>query len=126
MKIPTIEAFDHLAIEVSNLDAAVDFYERTLGLTQLEAPAVASERGIRWFSLPEGRMLHLVLNPQAAPARVGHLALRVQDVAEWKRYFQKVGVVEEAPTVELYGNVERIFVRDPSGNRIEFLKWVRE
>ena len=120
---PKIQALDHVAIEVRDLGAAIDFYENVLGLTELPAPPVALEKGIRWYALPEDRMLHLVWNPDATSARVGHLAFRVSDVQEWKAYFDSVGVLEEEATVKLYGTVERIFVRDPSGNRLEFLKW---
>lgn len=120
---PEIDAFDHVAIEVRDLEAAIDFYSRVLGLAELSAPSAAVQRGIRWFALPEGKMLHLVHNPEASSARVGHLAFRVRDVEAWRQHFATEGIEDEPATVQLYGAIERIFVRDPSGNRLEFLKW---
>ncbi len=122
---PEIAAFDHIAIEVRDLEAATDFYGRILGLSELSAPSAAVAQGIRWFALPEGKMLHLVHNPEAHSARVGHVALRVHDVEAWRQYLADAGIDDEPPTVQLYGAIERIFVRDPSGNRLELLKWAR-
>lgn len=121
---PSIEALDHVAIEVTDLDLALKFYSEIIGLKQIPAPAVAFEKGIRWFELPDSRMLHLVTNSEAKPFRIGHLAFRVKDVVLWKEYLTSLGIQEEPAMVKLYGEVERIFVRDPSGNRLEFLKWV--
>ena len=125
MERPTIQAFDHVAVEVRNLVEAAGFYGEVLGLSPLVAPKAAVDRGICWFALPEGKMLHLVENENATPARVGHLALRVDDVDEWRAYLKALKIADEPPTVQLYGSVDRIFLRDPSGNRIELLRWAR-
>lgn len=125
MERPTIQALDHVALEVISLPEAAAFYGTVLGLSPLVAPKAAIDRGICWFALPEGKMLHLVENPQATPARVGHLALRVDSVEEWRAYLKELRIADEPPTVALYGTVDRLFIRDPSGNRIELLRWSR-
>lgn len=123
MTAPAITALDHVALEVPELEPAIRFYEQSLGLTPLPTPPAAVERGIRWYALPEGRMLHLVTNPDAQPHRIAHVALRVNDVDAWRRHLHQLGVAEEQPMVKLYGDVDRMFVRDPGGNRIELVCW---
>ena len=120
---PAIETLNHVAIEVRDLSAAEFFYGRIIGLKPLPTPPAAVEKGIRWYSLPEQRMLHLVLMPETKPSRFAHFALTVSDVSEWREYLKKHHVEEVPSTVAVYGAIDRLYVKDPSGNMLEFVKW---
>ncbi|MDX1592334.1 MAG: VOC family protein, partial [Balneolaceae bacterium] len=49
--------FNHVALSVSDLDASADFYMNMFNLEEIENASAAE--GIRWFSLGEGKELHL-------------------------------------------------------------------
>ena len=119
---PLISMLDHVAVHVNALDAARHFYEEILGLTPSVTSDEVRSRGIVWYDLPDGRQIHIFLTDDELPINRAHLALQVKDVPGWKSYLEDVGVDLVEPTVNLY-NAERFFVRDPSGNLIEFVNW---
>lgn len=120
---PQIETLNHVAIEVRDLVAAEAFYSKLIGLKHLKTPPAAEEQGIRWLALPEGRMLHLVHVPETQPSNNAHFALTVPNVSEWRDHLLANGVEEIPATVAIYGAVDRLYVKDPSGNMLEFVKW---
>ena len=120
---PGIESLHHVAITVHDLSAAVAFYSEILGLAELEAPAAALENGIRWFDLGNGRALHLVRTDEAVSGGRAHFAITVDDIKGWRAFVEERGIEVQAPRLELYG-AERFFMRDPSGNLLELVKWL--
>jgi catechol 2,3-dioxygenase-like lactoylglutathione lyase family enzyme len=118
----TLEAIDHvqLAIPAGGEEAARAFYAGVLGLVEQLKPPELAKRGGCWF---EGAVkVHCGVEDPFRPARKAHIAFRVDDVsgladlARSKAY----EVVEDG---DLPGH-ERVFVFDPFGNRLEFLKAV--
>ncbi len=122
MKRPEILKLDHVAIHVNDLEQACQFYEEILGWTPSEAAAEVRERGIVWYDLPDQRQVHLFRTDDPLPINRAHFALLVNEVSAWREYLLKSGVEIVEPSVTLY-NAERFFVRDPSGNLVEFVKW---
>ena len=122
---------DHVAIRVSDLDAALDFYHDLLGLPirdreRFEAgrvPFVAVKAG--------GRHLHLV--PSDDPIDVGgeHLCLLVRSadmesrdeldalLAEIEAAGYRVEASEPKKRYGAYGRDWAAYVRDPDGRRVE-------
>ena len=119
---PKISSLNHVAIEVKDMNDALDFYLGALGLTELPTPASVKESGFRWIDLRNGQALHLVENKDASPPGTAHFAIAVEDVEGWRTYLTERGVEILAPKVNVY-NAERFFFKDPFGNRIEFVKW---
>lgn len=107
----------HVAILVSDLEAAKQFYEGILGLKQkprpnLEFPGV-------WYNLGDVE-LHLIVTTQSLPSserpnKDSHLALAVKDYELMKKQLKDAGV----PFRESSAGTPQIFVRDPDGNLIE-------
>jgi catechol 2,3-dioxygenase-like lactoylglutathione lyase family enzyme len=122
---------DHVAIRVSDLDAALDFYHDLLGMEirdrerfdQGEVPYVAVVAG--------GRHIHLV--PTDDPIDVGsdHLCLLLRsnsleterEIEELLTGLRAAGVtVEDGEPYKRYGAYGRdwaVYVRDPDGRRVE-------
>jgi lactoylglutathione lyase len=51
-------SFNHLSLSVKDLDSSSDFYKNILGLQEITNRT--KKEGIRWFSLGEGKELHLI------------------------------------------------------------------
>ncbi|NOQ96712.1 MAG: hypothetical protein GQ561_00975 [Calditrichae bacterium] len=69
-------------------------------------------RGLIYFTSKEFR----------APG-TAHLAITVEEIETWEAYLNDHNVETYPPKFDLY-KAKRFFVKDPSGNRIEFLKWL--
>lgn len=104
----------HVALNVSDADAAVEFYTKVLGLT------VRSDRpdlGIAGAWLDAGgQQIHLIEVPP--PAAVGqHFALQVDDLDAVIGELRAAGVgVSDAIAI---GPGRQAFLTDPSGNQVE-------
>ena len=120
---PKVGPVDHIAIEVTDLAVSLEFYQGILGLSEQPMPYGVKEKGICWLDLGNGLALHLVEKPEARPGKTAHLAIHVEDVRQWHDYLNQCGVSVHSAQVAIY-TAERIFCTDPSGNRIEFVKWL--
>ncbi len=124
-RTPVIEAIDHvqLAIPVGGEAAARGFYGDLLGLAEAPKPAELAKRGGCWFE--SGALkVHLGVEEPFRPARKAHIAFRVDDVAGLAAR-AGAGGFEVVQDRDLPGH-ERVFVFDPFGNRLEFLRPVDE
>ncbi len=114
-----LRAIDHvqIAIPVGGEDQARPFYGALLGLTEVPKPVELAGRGGCWF---EGAVkVHLGVEQDFRANVKAHVAFVVDDVA---------GLAERAATAgyetkanDEIADVERIFIFDPFGNRLEFL-----
>ena len=117
----TLEAIDHvqLAIPVGGEDIARGFYGNLLGLAEAPKPAEMAKRGGCWFE--HGAMkVHLGVEDPFRPARKADVAFRVSNVAELAARARAAGLEVKEDT-HLPGH-ERVFIYDPFGNRLEFLR----
>jgi catechol 2,3-dioxygenase-like lactoylglutathione lyase family enzyme len=105
-----IRGFNHVNIEVEDLDVVRKFYGELLGLREIPR-GEGREREGAWFEVPGGMQLHLSLAPGCTAtnrASKRHFCLLVDDLDPLRKTL---------PDIQDKGT--RIFVRDPSGNRIE-------
>jgi glyoxylase I family protein len=104
----------HVAINVSDLDAALAFYVDVLGLTLRTDRPELDIRG-SWLDAG-GEQVHLV--ERDPPAFEGqHFALLVEDLDGVIDELRGRGVkVTDAVAV---GTARQAFLRDPAGNRLE-------
>jgi catechol 2,3-dioxygenase-like lactoylglutathione lyase family enzyme len=117
----TLEAVDHvqLAMPPGGEGEARAFYGELLGLTEQPKPAELAARGGCWFE-SERIKVHCGVEEPFRPARKAHIAFRVDDVARLVARARAAGF-EVADDVALPGH-ERVFIFDPFGNRLEFLR----
>ncbi|MFT5575079.1 MAG: catechol 2,3-dioxygenase-like lactoylglutathione lyase family enzyme [Bermanella sp.] len=124
MTLGKIIGLQHLAINVTDLDAAKTFYGELLGLPELPRPAsVAAQFRSLWYLLGNAE-LHVVENPDFQPVKspLGpHFAVACDDFAKAsKRYAGSGAPVMFGPGKGADG-IERIVLKDPTGNVVEVI-----
>src|SRR5262249_19147491 len=122
-----IVGLDHVTIQIDDGDEALRnalrFYVELLGLTALDRPANTDNgRPGAWLQCGP-QQLHIITGAGAsAENRVSrrHPAFRVSDLEGLRRRLQTAGV--EIIAGNRFPGQERLFVRDPWGNRLEFVE----
>jgi len=109
---------DHVAIDITDVDRAKAFYSGVLGLQEIPRPPTFDFGGA-WYQIgPE--VLHLVSRPQGYPEAPHHFCLSVEDIEQAARVIESAGYVLTWDTRYKISGIDRFFVRDPDGNRVEF------
>ncbi|MFC6021697.1 VOC family protein [Plantactinospora solaniradicis] len=119
-----VKAFDHLVLNVQDVERALDFYCGPLGL---EPVRVAEWRAGK-VPFPSVRVtpetiIDLVQRPRGE-SNVDHICLVVEPL-DWTEVVESgVFDVREGPVGRFgaRGNATSIYVRDPDGNTVE-LRW---
>jgi len=117
----TITAIDHLqlAMPAGREEEARRFYEGLLGIPEVPKPAALAGRGGCWFEFGTVK-IHLGVETDFVPARKAHPALVTDDLPALTKKLEAAGV-PVSPDHAL-ADVERCFVSDPFGNRIELIQ----
>jgi catechol 2,3-dioxygenase-like lactoylglutathione lyase family enzyme len=117
----TLETIDHaqVAIPAGEEDEAQAFYRDLLGLPEQPKPPELARRGGCWFESDLVKV-HCGVETPFAPARKAHIAFRVDDVQDLAARARAAGY--EVVDDDLLEGQERIYIYDPFGNRLEFLK----
>ena len=111
-------AIDHvqLAIPVGGEPQSRAFWVDRLGFVELPKPPVLAARGGAWFGAGDVQV-HVGADAAFVPARKAHPALRVRGLR---------GVVAAAGLAATWSDeipdVDRCYVDDPFGNRIELIE----
>jgi glyoxylase I family protein len=126
-----IESIEHVLLIVNDMEAALVFYERVLGVrleARLPKYAMAELRaGVSHLDLvdahaPEGAWAR---PPVSGGRNIDHFALRIKgcDEGVMRRHLASHGVaiVEERINDEPGGESLSFYVRDPSGNTVELM-----
>ena len=104
----------HVSINVSDVQAALDFYTGVLGMTQrTDRPDFGF--GGAWLDVG-GQQVHLIEAP-VPESRGQHFALRVDDIDATIAELRAKGV--EIGDAKPVGSGRQTFLFDPSGNMVE-------
>ena len=117
-----ISHIDHVSLIVTDIAKARAFYGGLLGLTEIAPPASFDFVSI-WYDLG-GQYLHLLQKPIPDSISARHVCFHVPDIVLARTHFQSHGIAIDE-TVKIPG-CDRFFIRDPDGNRIEFLNWLQK
>ncbi len=119
-----VKAFDHLVLNVRDVERALEFYSGTLGL---EEEGVAEWRAGKApfpsVRIDESTIIDLVNHPRGE-SNVDHICL-VVDPVDWQQVIDSgVFTVLEGPVSRsgARGVAQSVYVRDPDGNTVE-LRW---
>ena len=117
----TVLGLDHvqLAMPSGRESDARAFYAGLLGLAEVAKPIHLAKRGGCWFE--KGALkVHLGVEEDFAPARKAHPAFAVDDLDEIAGRLEQSGY--PLRTDQPLDGLERRYVDDPFGNRIELLQ----
>lgn len=108
------------SVWVNDMDAAIDYYTRVLGLTLDRVIGEAPQPRMTWLRFPDGRAIVILTDARAMrmESRVGGftgLVLDVDDAQRTYRELEERGAVFAAPLTES-PEAWRVMVRDPDGN----------
>jgi glyoxylase I family protein len=107
-------AVHHVSINVSDVDAAIAFYTKALGLTMRpDRPDFGF--GGAWLDAG-GQQVHLI-EGETPPSKGQHFALQVADLDGAVSELRDAGLKVSDPSP--VGTSRQAFLRDPSGNQIE-------
>ena len=111
---------NHVSVNARDLRESTDFYVDLLGAERLTTPNFGLP--VQWLAL--GRtQLHL-FEKDLTPTSHHHLGITVDDLEPVYRAADKRGAFDDVAfknrLVELPGDVVQLYVRDPSGNLVEF------
>jgi len=118
-------SLNHLSLSVKNLDTSCDFYKNILGLQEITNRT--KMEGIRWFSLGEGKELHLIstIKENVSINKAVHLGMTTPNFdsfvskldklkiqySDWPGNVNKVNVRADG--------IKQIYFQDPNGYWIE-------
>jgi lactoylglutathione lyase len=118
-------AIDHTALSVKNVARSAEFYKSVLGLPEITNRSKLE--GVRWFSLSEGKELHLIsiLKEPVTTNKAVHLALTTSRFDAFVARLDKLNIsYSDWPGTDHKVNIradgiKQIFFRDPDGYWIE-------
>ncbi|MFC0204553.1 VOC family protein [Novosphingobium soli] len=125
-----VSGIDHVNILTDDLEATASFYERLLGLTRSENPAIRSGIAGYWLRDAEGMpIIHLVdrlsaseryegYRPGSSTNALHHVALRCDDFVEMKARVEAMGLEHRVNDLSRMG-VMQIFLSDPNAVNLE-------
>ena len=112
---------DHASVIITDVERSRRFYRDILGLCEINKPRTF-DFVVLWFQLG-GTQLHLLLKDRPDTFSPRHFALRVTNAASARAECREKGLpVEETTPIP---GADRFFIRDPDGNRIEIIQWLR-
>ncbi|GII52715.1 dioxygenase [Planotetraspora thailandica] len=119
-----VKAFDHLVLNVEDVERALEFYCGVLGLEPVRvAEWRAGEVGFPSVRVTPETIIDMVRRPRGE-SNVDHICLVVEPL-DWQEVIDSgVFTVIEGPVGRFgaRGNATSIYVLDPDGNTVE-LRW---
>jgi len=117
--------FNHLALSVKDVNRSAEFYSKVLGLEEITNRTQMA--GIRWFSLGEGKELHLIsiISDTVIINKAVHLALTTRHFDRLLNRLQQQSIVySDWPGTPNKVNIRadgirQVFFRDPDGYWLE-------
>ncbi len=116
-----IQSIHHvmIAIPPGSERTARQFYGDFLGLPEIDKPASLQGRGGLWFRAGSLE-LHLGVEQEFRAARKAHVAFLVKDLPAIRKWLLDLdqAVIDD----DLLPGIDRFYLDDPFGNRLEFLQ----
>ncbi|MEK6249642.1 MAG: VOC family protein [Planctomycetales bacterium] len=127
---------DHVAIQVSNMEASIAFYTQKLGLKLLYSKVDEQHGEAFAFLELEGGNLELLqqlgaesadyVAPQIRQPYCPHFALASDDLDATLAELKQNNVPVVAGPLEFSDTVRWLYLRDPDNNIIEYIQYLKE
>ena len=122
---------DHVALPVSDMEAALHFYGQVLGLKFMfrEVDSVEQE-DFAYFELQGGNLellkslAHPFEKPDIKPPYTPHLALATSDMSATLQMIQTQKLHLIKGPLKIEGKVTWLYIADADNNVIEFVQWL--
>ncbi len=127
-----ITGLTHAAVRVTDLDRAISFYTRTLGLTeQFRLTRDTGEPWLVYIKVTDGQFIELfpgAAGPHEAPTNAGlvHICLQVDDIQRTYAELTGRGLVAHGEPKMGGDGSWQFWTSDPDGNPIEFHQFTGE
>lgn len=112
-----------LAIPPGSEEACREFYVDCLGMREIEKPDGLRQRGGLWLR-GDALEIHLGVEEGFTPSQKAHPGIHVHDVDALATHLQACN--RDCEWDENLPGHRRFYVRDPAGNRLEFLSALAE
>lgn len=117
--------FNHIALSVTDVAAAVAFYQKVFGFTEIENTASVSPT--RWLAMGNGKQLHLIPRPDAIikTNKAVHFALATDDLGSFITHLKTLAIDYSdwrgTPTKDYVRNdgIQQVYFQDPDGYWVE-------
>jgi len=124
---------DHVALPVSDMDTAIQFYAEKLGLRMMFREIdEAEQEEFTYFEL-EGGNLELLRSlavayekPAITLPYTPHLALSTNDMAATLKLIEAQHIPIVRGPLKIEGKVTWLYIADPDNNVIEFVQWLEQ
>ncbi|MER5349677.1 VOC family protein [Kitasatospora sp. NPDC002551] len=122
-----VKAFDHLVLNVRDVERSLEFYSGLLGLEPVRVDAWrAGEAPFPSIRITPETIIDLTNRPRGE-SNVDHICLTV-DPLDWQEVIDSGAFTVLEGPVPRYGargNANSVYVQDPDGNTVE-LRWYPE
>ncbi len=112
-----VSRVNHVGIPITDRKKSLAFWRDIVGVRVV--PSMVDSPNIVWTAVGDGAMVHLIEPRDGRPAGY-HTAFEVTNFDATLQRFRDLGVEVEGPG-ERHDGQRYLFVRDPVGNRIEFV-----
>ncbi|MGP4018823.1 VOC family protein [Saccharopolyspora sp. 5N708] len=124
----SIDRVDHLVLTVADVDRAVEFYERILGMTPVTFPGDrrAVSFGRQTIKLHAASELVEPTATHPVPGSANLCFVTANPLAEVQEHLRANDVrIEEGPVCRIgaQGAITSLYLRDPDGNLIEIARY---
>ncbi len=118
-------SINHIALSVKDVNESIEFYKKTLLLTEIKN--TASNSKTRWLSISEGKQLHLIPRPNAEikTNKAVHFALATASLNTFVKHLDELKVEysdwHNTPNKDYIrkDGIVQIYFQDPNGYWIE-------
>jgi catechol 2,3-dioxygenase-like lactoylglutathione lyase family enzyme len=121
----TFSGIDHIQLAApEGCEAeARHFFSSVLGWTEIPKPENLRKRGGVWFQCGS-HQVHIGVQKDFVPATKAHPAFHVTSIGQLHDHLSKLNMAIIEDDARDDEGVKRFYMKDPFGNRLEFLEWM--